>query len=197
MGAMVVGVAGGYCAGKSTLARILIDAGYREIDVDALGHRALSECREQVVAEFGPQVVAEDGSIDRRALGAHVFGDVDARRRLEAIVHPRMVQMAAEMAAGGSGGAGPVVIHAALLFSMGLDRLCDRIIWVRAPLWIRLRRGLRRERGGIARVLRIIWAQRKLGVQSRRNSVDIHIVNNRGTPEQLKEQLRRLNLPRI
>ncbi len=199
MAALVIGVAGGYCAGKSTLARILIDAGYREIDVDALGHRALSQCRDQVVAEFGSEVAGADGSVDRRALGERVFGDADARRRLESILHPRMVQMARELTSGADGD-DPVVMHAALLFPMGLDRLCDRVLWVRAPLWLRVRRGLQREQGGVARVLRImriLWAQRKLGVQPLRNSVDIHIVENRGTTEQLRQQLRRLNLPRI
>lgn len=193
---MVVGVGGLYCSGKSTLAQILIDAGYREIDVDALGHQALLDCRDQVAERFGEAVVSGDGTIDRRALGDRVFGDAEARRRLEAILHPHMVHKAAQIVAGVGEGE-PVVIHAALLFFMGLDRLCDCIIWVRAPLWMRVRRGLQRSHGNLARVFRIIWAQRKLGVQPRDDSVDIHIVENRGTPEQLRERLRRLNLPRI
>ncbi|TVR34949.1 MAG: dephospho-CoA kinase [Spirochaetaceae bacterium] len=191
----VVGVGGAYCSGKSTVAQILIDAGYREINVDALGHRALVECRAEVVAEFGSAILGADGSIERSALRARVFGDAAALRRLERIVHPRMVAMAHEII--GHTRDAPIVMHAALLFHMGLDALCDTVIWVRAPLLLRIRRGLRRDNSSVCNVLRIIWLQRKLGVQTDANSVDIHTVENRGNHAQLMEQLRQLNLPRI
>ena len=193
--ATVVGVGGAYCSGKSTVAQILIDAGYREINVDALGHQALADCRAEVVAEFGSAILGSDGSIERSALRARVFGDAAALRRLERILHPRMVAMAREII--GRTRDTPVVMHAALLFRMGLDALCDTVIWVRAPLLLRVRRGLRRDRTSLRNVLRIIWLQRKLGVQSDANSVDIHTVENRGNHAKLMNQLRQLNLPRI
>ncbi len=191
----VVGVGGAYCSGKSTVAQFLIDAGYREINVDALGHRALVDCREEVVAEFGSAILGADGTIERSALRAMVFGDAAALRRLERIVHPRMVAMAREII--NQNRDAPIVMHAALLFHMRLDALCDTVIWVRAPLLLRIRRGLRRDNSSVRDVLRIIWLQRKLGVQSDADSVDIHTVENRGNHAQLMEQLRQLNLPRI
>ncbi len=191
----VVGVGGAYCSGKSTVAQFLIDAGYREINVDALGHRALVDCREEVVAEFGSAILGADGTIERSALRAMVFGEAAALRRLERIVHPRMVAMAREII--NQNRDAPIVMHAALLFHMRLDALCDTVIWVRAPLLLRIRRGLRRDNSSVRDVLRIIWLQRKLGVQSDANSVDIHTVENRGNHAQLMEQLRQLNLPRI
>ncbi len=191
----VVGVGGAYCSGKSTVAQFLIDAGYREINVDALGHRALVDCREEVVAEFGSAILGADGTIERSALRAMVFGEAAALRRLERIVHPRMVAMAREII--NQNRDAPIVMHAALLFHMRLDVLCDTVIWVRAPLLLRIRRGLRRDNSSVRDVLRIIWLQRKLGVQSDADSVDIHTVENRGNHAQLMEQLRQLNLPRI
>ncbi len=191
----VVGVGGAYCSGKSTVAQFLIDAGYREINVDALGHRALVDCREEVVAEFGSAILGADGTIERSALRAMVFGEAAALRRLERIVHPRMVAMAREII--NQNRDAPIVMHAALLFHMRLDALCDTVIWVRAPLLLRIRRGLRRDNSSVRDVLRIIWLQRKLGVQSDADSVDIHTVENRGNHAQLMEQLRQLNLPRI
>ncbi|TVQ38767.1 MAG: dephospho-CoA kinase [Spirochaetaceae bacterium] len=193
--APVVGIGGAYCSGKSTVARILIDAGYREINVDALGHRALYDCRSQVAAEFGRSVLDDNGQIDRAALGARVFTDAAALRRLECILHPRMVAMARESTT--QSGETPIVMHAALLFHMGLDALCDVIIWVRAPLLLRIRRGVQRDNASLLRVLRIMWAQRKLRVQSGADSVDTHIVENRGNQRRLLDQLRHLNLPRI
>ena len=127
---MVVGVAGKLGSGKSAVAGMLADAGYRVIDVDRLGHRALVTERDRIVSAFGRGILFPDGQIDRRRLGALVFRTAEARRRLEAIVHPVMVRrvttlVTVEPAA--------VVIDAALLHPMGLDALCDLVLWVRAP----------------------------------------------------------------
>ena len=192
---MVVGIGGGYCSGKSTVAQILIDAGYREVNVDALGHSALMHSRDQVVERFGPQILAEDGAIDRARLGAVVFADQAARRDLEQIVHPRMVEEARELIE--AAGVTPVAMHAALLFPMGLDRLCDRILWVRAPLFTRIRRGMARDNRRIGRILRILWTQRTLRPQPGPESADIDSVVNRGNRDALVGQLRRLRLPGI
>src|SRR5262249_59047685 len=76
MAAPVIGLAGGIGTGKSTVAQILQELGAVVIDADKVGHdvyRPGSEGFRQVVDAFGPGVVAPDGSIDRRALGAIVF----------------------------------------------------------------------------------------------------------------------------
>ena len=192
---MVVGIGGAYCSGKSTVAGILVEAGYLEINVDELGHEALSQCRDQVVAAFGEAFLRTDGTVDRRALGSRVFADPDARNRLEAIVHPVMVRTATEMIS--AAGNTPVAMHAALLYHMKLDRLCDMILWVRAPFFARLRRGLVRDGGNIVRILRIMWTQRKLGPQPGNKTADTHSVMNRGNRDALMTQLRRLRLPGI
>src|SRR5581483_3509588 len=93
--APVVGLTGGIGAGKSTVAALLAEQGAELIDADRLGHdvyRPGSEGFRQVVAAFGAEVVAEDGTIDRRALGARVFADPDARMRLNGIVVPAIAR---------------------------------------------------------------------------------------------------------
>ena len=89
---MVVGVAGKLGAGKSSVAGLLADAGWRVIDVDLLGHRALVTERDRIVDVFGRGVLDSEGRIDRRRLGPLVFANADARRRLDVIVHPVMVR---------------------------------------------------------------------------------------------------------
>jgi len=87
----VIGLTGGIGSGKSTVARMLAELGADVIDTDKVGHevyRPGTEGFRQVVDAFGLDVVAGDGTIDRRALAARVFADPEALRRLNAIVHP-------------------------------------------------------------------------------------------------------------
>ena len=121
---MIVGLTGGIGSGKSTIAAILAELGARVIDADRIGHevyRPGGPGFAAVVDAFGPGVVASDGKIDRRALGAIVFADPAARGRLNAIVHPLI---AAELAQRierirRDGFAGPIVIEAAVLLEAG------------------------------------------------------------------------------
>lgn len=180
---MVVGVTGKYCAGKNAVSQILEGQGYRPIDVDRLGHRALEEKRERVIERFGAGIVDADGRIDRRALGAIVFADPKALRTLEETIHPAMVGYVREEIEGGEGRG--FVINAAILFHMGLHPLCDRILWVDAPFFLRLRRALRRDKLPVHQILRRMWSQRKLSPQPYRNLVDIYTVRNSGNIQKL------------
>ncbi len=88
----VLGITGNIACGKTSVGHMLLDLGAEHyIDADATVH-ALYEHGQPIainVAEaFGPSVIAQDGSVDRKALGAVVFQDADAMRRLERIVHP-------------------------------------------------------------------------------------------------------------
>jgi hypothetical protein len=69
----VVGVAGGCCAGKDQVTAWLLQRGWHEINVDRIGHEALAANHTQIVAAFGPTILDERGTIDRRSLGTVVF----------------------------------------------------------------------------------------------------------------------------
>ena len=198
---MVVGVAGKYCAGKSTVTELLVQAGYEVIDVDRLGHEALSRRVADIRATFGETYVSPDGSVDRKRLGSLVFSDAAELRRLEAIVHPEMKKMVRERlagpgAAGSNTGPGPrgTVINAALLFEMGLDELCDTILWVTAPVFTRMWRARRRDGLSATEILKRFWTQRTLRPQPSAPDVDIHTVENHGALDSLRSQLERLSL---
>src|SRR5487761_2671936 len=88
-----VALTGGVAAGKSAVARLFAALGVPVLDADAAaravvqpGQPALAE----IAATFGPEAIAADGSLDRRWMRQRVFADVGQRRRLEAIVHPRV-----------------------------------------------------------------------------------------------------------
>jgi dephospho-CoA kinase len=89
--APVIGLTGGIGSGKSTVAAILAELGAVVIDSDKIGHevyRPGTEGFRRVVDAFGADIVAADGTIDRRQLGACVFGNPDALARLNSLVHP-------------------------------------------------------------------------------------------------------------
>jgi dephospho-CoA kinase len=192
---MVLGLTGRYCAGKDAVARILERRGFRVLDVDRIGHEVLEERREEVAAAFGPGVRRADGSIDRRALGRIVFADPDALARHEAIMHPAMVERVRALTAAERGAGRDVAVNAALLRRMGLDRLCDAVLEVRACFPRRFLRGLRRDRLGPVQVLRRMRSQH--GGPRRLNSktpgVDTYTVrNDRATSRRLEHSVDRI-----
>ncbi|MDP2702321.1 MAG: dephospho-CoA kinase, partial [Candidatus Rokubacteria bacterium] len=88
---LLAGLTGSIATGKSTVSRMFAHLGARVIDADLLAREVVmpgQPAYARIVEEFGPQVVQEDGSLDRKALGALVFADAAKRKRLEEITHP-------------------------------------------------------------------------------------------------------------
>src|SRR5271168_2580072 len=119
-----LGITGGIASGKSAVAEILREMGFRVIDADRLGHILMepgTRAYGEIVAEFGAGVLGEDGRIDRGKLGALVFADAGKLARLNAILHPRveeeMQRQFAEWERGGVKDA--AFVEAALLVEAG------------------------------------------------------------------------------
>lgn len=195
----VIGVAGKCCAGKDVVCNYLLERGYHDLNVDRIGHVALDFKREEVADAFGATVIAPDGSVDRAALGAIVFANTAERSRLESIVHPWMVEqvrLAVEEHRTNPGLHPGVAVNAALLFPMGLDRFCDEILWVTAPLPARIRRARQRDGITVAQLFRRLWSQRRLGPQDIGRRADMITVKNSGTVAELYRQLARIEAQR-
>jgi dephospho-CoA kinase len=177
-GTFIIGLTGTYCAGKNHVARLLEERGIPVLDVDKLGHKALEIERDAVAARFGPHILGPDGAVDRRRLGALVFGNPGELAALEGIVHPAANRLTLEWLAGREGC--PCVINAALLHkSAALDRL-DAIILVKAPVLTRLLRARRRDRLPWAELLKRFASQRDFTTQYFLGKSDIHTIHNRG-----------------
>jgi dephospho-CoA kinase len=198
----VIGVAGTCCSGKDQVTNWLLERGWHEINVDQIGHEALAANHNRIVAAFGPTILDERGTIDRRRLGSIVFSDPRQLARLESIVHPWMRSaVKAEIAArrgsvvpprgDGCSTSSPrgLVINAAILFQMGLDEYCDTIILVTAPIITRISRARKRDGLGYWAIFRRLWAQRHLNAQARAATADTIIVENGRSLESLYRQL--------
>lgn len=133
----IVGLTGGIGSGKSTVARFFEARGAAIIDADRLAREAVlpgTPGFAAVVARFGPGVLGPGGDLDRAALGRIVFGDEEARRALNAIVHPEVARLAAErMAALSAAGRALIVYDVPLLFENGLERYLPETIVVSVP----------------------------------------------------------------
>ena len=134
---IVIGLTGGIAAGKSTISQELERLGAVVIDADKVGHEAYtpgSAGWHAVHDGFGDAVVAADGTIDRRALGAIVFGDPAQRDRLQALIWPVMKRMMAErLAALRSENVAVAAIEAAVLLEASWQDLTDTLWVVTVP----------------------------------------------------------------
>jgi dephospho-CoA kinase len=139
---MIVGLTGGVGSGKSTVAAMLAECGAVIVDADKIAREVVEPGTPglaAVVAEFGTDVLTEDGSLDRPKLADIVFNDTAARERLNAIVHPLVRQRSTQL----SEQAGPdaIVVHDVPLLVEGRGaRAYQMIIVVEAPLELRLER---------------------------------------------------------
>ena len=129
----VIGLTGGIGSGKTTVAQMLERKGAALLSADAVGHEVYlpgQPAWQEIVDAFGRDIVAPDGTIDRKKLGAIVFSDPEQLRRLNAITHVRMKEMMREkLQKERSKGARVAVLEAALLFDAGWDDLADEV-WV-------------------------------------------------------------------
>ncbi|MGH3347454.1 MAG: dephospho-CoA kinase [Nocardioides sp.] len=185
---MRVGLTGGVASGKSTVSAILGELGAVVIDADVLAREAVAPETEglaAVVAAFGEGVLAEDGSLDRPALGAIVFGDEEKRRRLEGIIHPRVRARGAEIEAEAPPGA--VVVHdIPLLTETGQAGSFDAVVVVDVPVETQLQRMV--ELRGMSRAA----AEARVAAQASREerlAIATYVVDNTGTLEELRDRV--------
>ena len=142
---MIIGITGGIGSGKSTIARELARRGYRVYDCDAEAKRIIAENHDvqaQIVALLGEEAFV-DGKYNTAYVARRVFAEPKLLTALNAIVHPVVI---AEVQRLTTNNQGPTTfIESAILYESGLDRLCDRVVYVDAPEDIRIARTVARD----------------------------------------------------
>ena len=144
---MIVGLTGGIGAGKSAVAKLLEKRGATIIDTDVIAREVVeppSPVLDRIASEFGPSVIAADGTLHREALASIVFGDERRRQRLNEITHPEILKRVLARI-GGYPPSAIVVVVVPLLFESGFDRNCSAVIAVTAPETVRAARVMRRD----------------------------------------------------
>jgi phosphopantetheine adenylyltransferase/dephospho-CoA kinase len=188
---LIIGLTGGIASGKSTAARMLGTWGAHVIDADKLGHQAYlqgSKAYDQVIATFGNDVVGDDGEIDRRALGAKVFGAGNRLSELTDIVWPAIRRLARKEIEQAQRDRPDVVVvlEAAVLIEAGWQDLVDEVWLTVVDPAVAVARARARDGVDAATVQARIDAQ--LSNAQRETHAD-KVIDNSGTEAELIQQL--------
>jgi dephospho-CoA kinase len=181
-----VGLTGGLGAGKSEALRLLGELGADTLSTDAVVHELLAtdELRDQVVDRLGPDIM-RDGTLDRGAIAARVFGDDEARAWLEGVLWPRVGERVAAWRAGVEPGR-VAVVEVPLLFESGMEGVFDRTVAVVADEAVRERRAAARGHASVGE-----RAGRQLTQSEKAERADFTVQND-GSLAELRESLSRL-----
>ena len=178
---------GFYCSGKSEVEKILTKSfGFYSIDVDKIGHWALEKKKKELVSILGKTILGKN-KINRKMLGEIVFNDNVKLSKLNSIVHSVMTNKIKQEIKKNKK---KICINAALLFDMNLDKLCNKIIVVKAGLFKILSRAKKRDGSSIFRTLKILNHQRNL--KKIRKNNNIILLKNHGSIKMLQIQIKKL-----
>src|SRR5258707_15731466 len=191
---LTIGLTGGIGSGKSTVAKILAEFGAPIIDADKVAHTTYAPggaAYAAVVDAFGAEIVAPDRTIDRKKLGAIVFGNPDRLNKLTSIVWPATFQSIRKNLSDlrASSAKTPVIVEAAILIEANWQSLCDEIWLVRATRQAVIDR-IERQRG-----LKPAETEARIRAQLSDDERAKHaglVIDNDGSLDALREVLKRV-----
>ena len=188
---LVVGLTGGICSGKSTVAAMFGRLGAVVIDADRVAHELQAPGQplfEAIVSAFGREVAGEDGRIDRRRLGAIVFAEPKARARLEEILHPAIVEECERrIRQARASGAVVCILDAALLIESGRHARFDIMVLVEASEAVQIDRLMARMGLGREEAMQRIRSQ--MPIEEKRRHAKF-VIENGGPLEETERQVR-------
>lgn len=174
----IVGLTGGIASGKSTVADYFADLGVPVIDTDAVAREVVtpgSPALDEIRAEFGDSVIAEDGSLDRQAMRHIVFNDDDRRLALEAILHPKIREATFDQVTDTNGPY--VVVVVPLLFESPMKESMNRILVVDCSEETQIQRLMARDDESREQARRIMATQAS---REERLSIADDVISNDG-----------------
>ncbi|MCD9026589.1 dephospho-CoA kinase [Cohnella silvisoli] len=189
---MNIGLTGGIATGKSTVAKLLTEHGAILIDLDGIAREVVEPGQPSLLAiaeRFGQAVLQQNGSLDRKKLGAIVFADPAERKALEAIIHPAIRAVMKERMAYHESNSPQqlVVVDVPLLYESGLESYFEQIMVVYVPRETQLQRLLARDKLTIEEAQKRLDAQ--MDIEDKKRRADILIDNSESlayTEEQIE-----------
>jgi dephospho-CoA kinase len=192
---LLVGLTGSIATGKSTVSEMFRRLGCAVIDADRLAREVVEPgepALARIAEEFGREVLQADGTLDRKKLGAVVFGDAARRKRLEAITHPairdRFLRRLAELEARGFDGI--VFWDAPVMIETGGHKAMDRLVVVTADAVTQAERLRARDAIDAAE------AERKIGSQmpvAEKAKLADYVIDNSGDRADTERQVREVH----
>lgn len=186
-----IGLTGGIASGKSTVAQRFAELGVPVIDADAASRAIVAPGTpglRHVAVQFGAGVLAANGELDRRALRSLIYRDPEARRGLEAILHPLILAHMEESAAAAQG---PYLVMAIpLLIEGGSRDRVDRVLVVDVDEAVQIERVMARDGGSLEQARAILDSQAPRPV---RLAAADDVITNGGTVMDLRHAVDRLH----
>ena len=188
---LIIGLTGGYASGKSTVARMFMELGAILIDADTLARKVVAPGRpawSEIVSHFGKEILQEDNEINRKALAEIVFSSDNQRKKLNAIVHPRVLaeELTAIEEIRNQALDSIVILSVPLLIESGHYNYCDTIIVVTVDEETHIKRLMTRDGFSREEALRRISAQMPL---SEKVKLADFVIDNNGSIEETKKQV--------
>lgn len=190
----LIGIVGGIGSGKSSIPEAVSDLRLLIIDADRIGHQQLQigQIQQQLVQQFGNQILQDDGQINRSALASCVFGDTAAHtaalEQLNRIVRPGIRSEIRRQRAQAPHDVDAIILDAALLLEAGWAEDCDLLVFIDTPEELRIRRVTETRNWSAAELHRREAAQ--LPLHRKQEACDI-IIQNSGTLEASANELSR------
>ena len=185
---MIIGLTGKSCSGKDYVSHLFGEE-FVVIDEDKLGHVALDNNREKLVAAFGDSIIT-DGRVDRKKLGPMVFSDKEKLEKLNSISHPWMVAETLSLCREAERKGKIAVINAAILEKMGFVPYCNEVVLVSSPYSERLKRAVMRDKITPEAFEKRDENQKDIGSTLSKGSVKVTTIINDGDKESLSRQVK-------
>ena len=185
---MIIGLTGKSCSGKDYVAHLFGEE-FVVIDEDKLGHVALDNNREKLVAAFGDSIIT-DGRVDRKKLGPIVFSDKEKLEKLNSISHPWMVAETLRLCREAESEGKIAVINAAILEKMGFVPYCNEVVLVSSPYSERLRRAVIRDKITPEAFEKRDENQKDIGTTLSKEAVKVTNIINDSDKESLSRQVK-------
>ena len=186
----IIGLTGGIATGKSTVASFFSEHKIPVIDADQLAKEAVqpgSHGLEQITELFGREILAQDGTLDRKRLAAQIFSDTEKRRQLERILHPEIKRLSEERIAQEIVAGNRLLIYMApLLIEAGVTDRVDDIWVVTVRPEVQLERLMLRDGITLEQAQRIVASQMPLSEKKSYGSV---VIDNSGTEAETRRIL--------
>jgi len=193
---LVLGITGGVASGKSTVLEMLGGLGAQTLSADDIAREVLSTsgpAYREVLDRFGPAIVDASGEIDRPALARIIFEDDEARRELNRITHPHIIERLKaridRFRESYSGSDAVLAVEIPLLYECGLEKTVDRVLVVAAEQDLQARRLTTRSGVGRDEALRRIASQIPISEKILRSD---YVIRNDGSIEDLRRKVESL-----